>query len=341
MTPEGGRLESSGGSDDATGVSRAGMAEHASRLSEVFARSQPDVELRRGASARDIESLVQGFDGLHLPDELIELLRVVDGCPEWLLLDVGPSLGAAEILAETRQRAGIESEAAESADAFCPGWAVITSEGWTFAAMVAQSEPRPRSAVIDLSCGNQGYPVVAASLTALVAASADAWEAGIHPKQTWDATEAGQRAYRDTHERRQDLLVERSREFPSGDGLTARDCVGFWPSAWPVSWPGRDGAEPIPIYLPLSLEEVLAQPGSHRVIEGDITEVRDRWAVIRDEGAEAWLSIPPGLAKGHDVSAGSRLRFSVLNDHQPRWPTDLPQDGPPQALRVTGVFEAL
>jgi hypothetical protein len=315
------------------------MAEHASRLGEVFARSEPGVELRGGASDRDIELLVQGFEGLHLPEELIDLLRVIDPCPQWLLLNVGPSLSAAEILAETRQRAGIEAEAAESADAFCPGWAVITSEGWTFAAVVAESEPRPRSAVIDLSYGNQGYPVVAASLTAFVAASADAWEAGVHPNQTWDATEAGQAAFRDAHQRCGELLVERSREFPSWDGLTASDCVGFWPSAWPLSWPGRDGSEPIPIYPPLSLEEVLAQPGSHRVIEGDITEVRDRWAVIRDEGAEAWLSIPPGLAEGHEVSAGSRLRFSVQNDHQPRWPTDVPQDGPAQALRVTGVFE--
>jgi hypothetical protein len=298
------------------------------------------VELRGGASDRDIESLVQGFEGLHLPDELIELLRVIDGCPRWwLLLDVGPSLSAAEILAETRQRAGIESGAAESADAFCPGWAVITSEGWTFAAVVAESEPRPRSAVIDLSYGNQGIPVVAASLTALVAASADAWEAGLHPHQSSHATEVAQAASRDAHQRRGELLLERSREFPSRDGLTARDCVGFWPSAWPLSWPGRDGHEPIPVYPPQSLEEVLALPGSHSVIEGDITEVRDRWAVIRDEGAEAWLSIPPGLADGHDVSAGSRLRFSVLNDHQPRWPTDPPQDGPPHALRVTGVFE--
>lgn len=316
------------------------MAEQASRLSEVFARSQPDVVLRGGASERDIESLVQGFEGLHLPDELIELLRVIDGGgPEDMLLNVGPSLSAAEILAETRQRAGIESEAAESVDAFCPGWVVITSEGWSFAAVVAEARPRSRSAVIDLSYGNQGYPVVAASLTAFVAASADAWETGLHPHQTWDATEAGQRAYRDAHQRLGELLVERSREFPSGDGLTARDCVGFWPSAWPLAWPGRDGPEPIPVYPPLALEEVLALPGSHRVIEGDITEVRDRWAVIRDEGAEAWLSIPSGLAEGHDVSAGSRLRFSVQNDHQPRWPTDLPQDGPPHALRVTGVFE--
>lgn len=316
------------------------MGEQARRLCEVFARSQPEVELRGGASDADIELLIQGFDeGLHLPDELLDLLRVIDGCPQWLLLNVGPSLSAAEILAETRQRAGIESEAAESADAFCPGWVVITSEGWTFAAVVAESEPRSRSAVIDLSYGNQGYPVVAASLTALVAASADAWEAGLHPNQNRDATEAGQAVSRHAHQRCGELLVERSREFPSGDGLTARDCVGFWPSAWPLSWPGRDGPEPIPIYPRRSLEEVLARLGSHNVIEGDIAEVRDRWAVIRDGDAEAWLSIPPGLAEGHDVSAGSRLRFSVLNDHQPRWPTDLPEDGPPHALRVTGVFE--
>ncbi len=317
------------------------MGEQASRLGEVFARSQPDVELR-GASGGDIDSLVQGFEGLCLPDELIDLLRVINGCPESLLIGhIGPSLSAAEVLAETRERASIESQMPETADAFCPGWAVITSEGWTHAAVVAESEPRSRSAVIDLSYGNQAYPVVAASLTAVVAASADAWEAGLHPHQTWDDTEAGQAAFRDAHQRCEELLVERSREFPSGDGLTTRDCVAFWLSAWPVSWAGRDGREPMPIYPPLSLKEVLALPGSHRVIEGDITEVRDRWAVIRDESAEAWLSIPPALAEGHDVSDGSRLRFSVQNDHQPRWPTDLPQDGPPHALRVTGVFEAL
>jgi hypothetical protein len=318
------------------------MAEQASRLAEVFARSQPDEELRSGVSDADVESLVQGFEGLHLPEELIDLLRVIDGCPQSLLLNVGPPLSAGQILAETRERARIESETAASegaADAFCPGWAVITSEGWDYAAVVAESEPRARSAVIDLSYGNQGYPVVAASLTALVAASADAWEAGLHPNQTWDATEAGQAASRDAYQRREELLVERSSEFPSGDGLTARDCVGFWRSAWPLSWPGRDGPERIPIYAPLSLEEVLALPGSHSVIEGDITEVRDRWAAVRDEGAEAWLSIPPGLAEGHDVSVGSRLRFSVLNDHQPRWPTALPEAGSPYALGVTGVFE--
>jgi hypothetical protein len=313
------------------------MAEQASRLGEVFARSEPDVQLRGGASDRDIESLVGGFEGLHLPDELIDLLRVIDGCPRWLLIgQIGPSLGAAETLAETRERARIESE---TADAFCPGWAVISSEGWTYAAVVAESKPRPRSAVIDLSYGNQGYPVVAASLTALVAASADAWEAGIHPDQTWDETEAGQCAFRDAHQRCEELLVERSCEFPSGDGLTTRDCVACWRSAWPLSWPGREGPEPMPIYPPLSLEEVLALPGSHRVIDGDIAEVRDRWALIRDEGAEAWLSIPPGLAEGHDVSTGSRLRFSVLNDHPPQRAINVPEDGPTHVLRVTGVFD--
>jgi hypothetical protein len=313
------------------------MPEQASRLGEVFARLQPDVELR-GASDADLESLVQGFEDLHLPDELLDLLRVIDGCPQWLLIgQIGPPLSAAQILAETRQRA---SAASETELAFSPGWAVITAEGWAYAAVVAQSDARPRSAVINLSYDNQGYPVVAASLTALVAASADAWEAGLHPDQTWNETEAGQAAFRDAHQRCGELLVERSREFPSGDGLTARDCVEGGRLSWPVSWPGRDDPDDsMPLPPPLSLEEVLALPGSHRLIEGDITEVRDRWAVIRDEGAEAWLSIPPGLADGHDVSAGSRLRFSVQNDHQPRWPTDPPQDGPTHALRVTGVFE--
>jgi hypothetical protein len=229
-----------------------GMEEQASRLREAFARSRPDQEFPGGASERDIESLVEGFEGLHLPDELIDLLRAIDGCAEWLLLgSVGPSLSAAEIHAETRMRATITPEAEE---AFCPGWVVITSEGWTHAAVVAEPEPRPRSAVLDLSYDNQAYPVVAASLTALVAARADAWEAGLHPGQTWDATEAGQRAF-------------------------------------------------------------------------------------RDAGAEAWLSIPPGLVEGRDVSEGSRLRFSVMNDHQPRWPSGVPEDGPSHALRVIGVFE--
>jgi hypothetical protein len=96
----------------------------------------------------------------------------------------------------------------------------------------------------------------------------------------------------------------------------------------------------MPIYAPEALEKVLALPGSHRVIEGDITELRDRWAVIRDDGgAEAWLSIPPGLAEGHEVSEGSRLRFSVLNDHPPQRAINVPEDGPAHVLRVTGVFE--
>jgi cell wall assembly regulator SMI1 len=299
---------------------------------------QPDVELRSGASEADIESLARGFEGLRLPDELIDLLRVLDGCPRSLFLSgVGTSLSAAEMLTESRQRA---TTASETELAFSPGWAVISSEGWSYVAVVAESEPRPRSAVIDLSYDNQAYPVVAGSLTALVAASADAWEAGIHPDQTWDGTEAGQRAYRDAYQRCQELLIERSREFPSGDGLTARDCVAGWRLAWPVSWPGRHDLDAMPIYAPEVLEKVLALPGSHRVIEGDITELRDRWAVIRDDGgAEAWLSIPPGLAEGHEVSEGSRLRFSVLNDHPPQRAINVPEDGPAHVLRVTGVFE--
>src|SRR5262245_51821685 len=114
MAPERDSLESSDRYDDATHVAGACVAIQARRRWEVFARSQPDVELRGGACDQDIESLVLGFEGLHLPDELIELLRVIDGCPQWLLVNVGPPLSAGQILAETHERARIEAETAAS-----------------------------------------------------------------------------------------------------------------------------------------------------------------------------------------------------------------------------------
>ncbi|MCW3101376.1 MAG: hypothetical protein JWL77_6994 [Chthonomonadaceae bacterium] len=313
------------------------MQMQARRLCEAFSRANARVALPGGAAESDIDDLNVAFPELHMPTELIALLSVVNGGElDLFITGIGRLLSAAQIVEETRSRSELGSDIA-----FCQAWVVFTAEGWSHGAVIAGAAPRERSAVLDLSYGNQAYPVVTSSLTALIAASADAWEMGIHPSQTWNETEEGQRAYRETARARRDLLAQRSGEFPSTDGLTAADCVAEWRRAWPVSWPGRGEPDYMTVYSPDALENVLATPGSHRVIEVTIAESRARWTRVREPASkrDVWLALPPALAEGHDVRPGSLLRFSVLHEHPPLAPTDVPEDGPTQGLRVTGVFE--
>lgn len=311
------------------------MTDHVLRLVDAASRSLPATATFTGASEADLEHLVEAFGELRVPEELLDLLRTLNGSGghDVLIGGFGPLNDAARVVTESAERADI---AADSGTDFSPGWLVFAADGWAHAAVIAELAPRDRSAVIDLTYGNQAYPVAAASLTALVAASADAWEAGVHESQSWDTSEPGQARYRETEIVRQDLLARRSADYPSDDGLTSEDWVGFWRRAWPVSWPGRDEPESIPLYAATTLPTA---PGSHEVIEAVVVEVLDRWVRVRQEDVEAWLALPPGLRKGHSLVPGSRATFSVQHNHRPGWASARPEDGPSFAVHATGVYD--
>jgi hypothetical protein len=216
---------------------------------------------------------------------------------------------------------------------------VVTSEGWAFAAIVATNTPARRSPVVNLSYGNQANPVVSASLTSLVAASADAWEAGIHDSQLdrGGDEEAQRSQYVAAFAEHRRLLAKRDLDYPSGDGLGQGDDVAPFRQAWPVTWLGRDGDDALAKYFSAeSLVEALATPGAAPWVAVTVLDRQDRSIRVRDSTAETWLDLPPGLEAGRDLRPGASIVACVQHRHNPG-----PPDPAERAMYVTGLIEVL
>lgn len=328
------------------------MTIQARRLREAVERARPRFPLSRGDSEEDIRRLQAAFAPRHLPQELLDLLAVLGGgSHHWLLIhDAGPNLSSQQITEETSSRAHIARGGAAAARGedigWCPAWVVLTSEQHSFSAVVASDEPRDRSLVLELSYGNFGYPVVAGSLTALVAASADAWEQGLHDYQLDPAYEELEdyTAYRtdvdysDAYEDRMRLIAARDAEYPSADGFAAQDCIGGFEIDWPDIWP-RDTHEVHDPYLPPT---PLAHVDSRsRTVAVTVREQHGPWHLVQDETGEAWLNVPPGFVRRRRIEAGQRWRFSVATQRY-TIPIGVPPRTPPErTLLATGVLGQL
>ena len=312
------------------------MAEQAGRLVEVFQRVNPGNMLGGGASAADIDALVAAFPGLSVPAELLELLRVLngsDGLPVLAGDGLDDLLSCEGIVTETRRR--------QSDPMWCPGWVVVNSAGWGITAVVATKEVRARSVVMDLSYGNQSYPVSCSSLTALVAASADAWEAGLTAVGPPRAQEDARATYRG----RLQLRKLRSDEYPGSDGLTVGDLIAPMPWGWPRAWPTAEtelGFEP---YAGYSVHDAISGGLRPFEITATVVEVRGRWVRVADLTGTAWLRCAPRCCArppphrgchqrvlGREVGAGSPPGSADTG-------TDLPGRSSHQSERVTDATD--
>ncbi|MEP6761015.1 MAG: hypothetical protein ABJA93_06585 [Sporichthyaceae bacterium] len=315
-----------GGSDQ--DVAARTMLAEAERLRAMFVRRRPEEAIFLvGASTSQLDDLRAAFAPMVLPVELIALLSVMDGSyPQSILLGgIGPLLGCAEIAAETVHRRTIAD-----AEGWCPDWVVVTAAGWDFSAVIGGRDVR--SPVLDLSYGNRGYQVASASLTALVAASADAWEHELHESQTWDLTPEGKERYLSTRDDRLQLRHAREQQYPSGEGLAHPDVIGPWHHGWPSSWTQPETG--VPIYKDSSLDDALDQ-GGDRTVFVRTTRRTGRWLAVTDEVTEASLDLPPGLEVGRPVHVGEWVRLSVLHSASPQL---VPPGLPIRSLLVTGVI---
>lgn len=313
------------------------MASEARRLGAAVESARPEWD-PSGASQQAIEELQAALAPLVLPDEVLALLEVIGGGEpdgSWVLISqTGPLLSPEQLLTETRFREKISNE---NEAAWSPSWVVVTSQGWDFAAIIATNTRTRRSPVMDLSYGNQANPVVSASLTSLVAASADAWEAGIHVDQLDPAGDAeaqrSQNVAAFAEHRR--LLAKRDLDYPSGNGLGQGDAVAPFRQAWPATWLGRDGEDALAQHFSAeSLVEALATPGAAPWVAATVLDKQDRSIRVRDSTTETWLDLPPGLEAGRDVSIGASIVACVQHRHNP---------GPPnpaeRAMYITGLIE--
>lgn len=119
--------------------------------------------LPAGATAAELEDLRAALLPRHLPEEYIDLLSVLNGTgPESIMLaDIGALLSCDQVVSETERRSD------RGGLPWCPAWSVISSEGWTFAALFTGGAPIATSPVVDLTYGNQDLPIAAAPLTAI------------------------------------------------------------------------------------------------------------------------------------------------------------------------------
>jgi hypothetical protein len=199
---------------------------------------------RQGADTAALAELEAAFEPWILPAELLTLLSVLGGPPtwEWLfgIYVGGQYLSCRDIVVETESRSDFPDTG------WCPAWVVFTSEQHHFAAVVAGAEARARSVVVDLGYGGGPWRVAAASLTSLVAATADAWEQGL--VRALDEDVAGHQ-YTAVRRRLLSLLDARDQAYPSDDGFRRGDPIGMGQEQWPLSWPRS--LTPSTVHVPL------------------------------------------------------------------------------------------
>lgn len=250
-----------------------------------------------GAGVAELDALRAAVLPRHLPDELLDLLSVMNGTgSSWVTLaDVGPLLSCADIVAETQVR-----DWSGSGIPWCSAWTVISSEQWTFAAVLSGSEPIRSSPVIDLSYGNQDIPVAAASLTALISASADAWERG------WG--DVGQIDPTWWPEVYAPLTRAADLRYPGTRLLSAGDAVSSDSSAWPPSWPDRAAAPELP-HRHASLGET--PEGICAVVLVEVVAREGQVLSVTDASGTERVHLPPAFDPEARVAIGSQLRLLV------------------------------
>lgn len=247
--------------------------------------------LPAGATAAALEDLRAALLPRHLPEEYVDLLSVMNGTgSEWIMLaDIGPLLSCDEVAAETERRS-------DRGDLpWCPAWSVISSAGWTFAAIFTGTGPIATSPVVDLSYGNQDLPIAAASLTAMVSASADAWERGwydISVYPTW----------------RREVCVPLTRaadlRYPGSGGLATGDTVSTDAAAWPASWPREPDAMKL-THVRATLTTLLA--GRSDLCPVLVKDRRGQILVVTDDGAEEQVYLPPAFDAQGRIQPGTRV----------------------------------
>lgn len=269
------------------------MVTEAHRLRSAYeANREFGGALPAGATTAELEHLRAAFLPRHLPEEYIDLLSVMNGTgSEWIMLaDIGPLLSCDQVVAETERRSD------RGGLPWCPAWSVISSEGWTFAALFTGSAPVATSPVVDLDYGNQDLPIAAASLTAMVSASADAWERGwydasqLHP--TW------------WHEVYAPLTRAADLRYPNTGGLATGDKVSTDAAAWPASWP----REPNTMEL-THVRTALAALGDGRsdLCSVVVKDRRGQILVVTDDSAEERVYLPPAFDAQGRIQQGTRV----------------------------------
>ena len=172
------------------------MAEVIERLSRVLPESAPELwdSLRPPVTSADLDELRRAADPFEIPDDVVTMLRWHDGQgnspgwpPWWPSISCGPLLSAAHA-AEHYTWLRDETEDWQ----WNPLWLPVAREGWNQAG-VEMTADRP-GVVIDVSFGNPGVIIVAASLAAMLDAAADMIEAGLPLEQPSDHDERRRRA---------------------------------------------------------------------------------------------------------------------------------------------------
>jgi hypothetical protein len=170
-------------------------------------------------------------------------------------------------------------------------------------------------------CGNQGHPVAAATLTALISASADAWERG------WRDSSAADPGW--LPDVRLPLACRADELYPGTSGLRAFDEVSMQPAAWPPAWPDRREEPELMPGLATLFESRTMIP--HRV-EVEILAREGRSLLGADESGRSWLDLPPAFDPAGTIGPGTRRQMIV-------YPVRRPSPADPRAtLGVQGVL---
>ncbi len=308
------------------------------RYQSALRQALPEWACRAGADEESLTRLQQGFAPLHLPGELLDLLRAMDGelTEEYTLLGNPPLLSCRDILAETASRRAF-TESDDDLLPWCPSWVVIGSDGHAFHAVVAHPHAVERAAVIDLSYGNQDYPVKASSLTGLVAAAADVWERGDlsvdYSKPDWQ--ERGRALY----QLEQRALRDKERQYPGQDGWRSGDGISPYSQAWPVDWSREHRPTTASTWEPEPLGAL--RRGREAVVQVRIMDRIGTYLRIGDATSAVWADLPMGHELGRSLTVDMSTILAVQNrqDQAEMIAEAEPVVGPvDQLLQVTGVL---